>query len=114
MRCGMCGKPLKNPKSVRRGIGPVCYSKLQKGELREKLDRVEALRLKARKQYSKNIRKYPLSPGEVRCKNCGMPVYYEEGDGCPDAYCCFPCCPYADRTPCPREELMAAKKEAGE
>lgn len=69
MRCGMCGKPLKNPKSVRRGIGPVCYSKLQKGELKDKLDRVEALRLKARSQYSKNIRKYQPGPGEVRCKD---------------------------------------------
>jgi len=105
MRCGICGKPLKNPTSVRRGVGPVCYRRFQNGELGEKLSRVEELRLKARKQYSRNVRRYPLKEGEVRCKNCGRPVIYDEGDGCPDAYCCFPCCPYADKKTCPREEI---------
>ena len=105
MRCGICGKPLSNQTSLRRGIGPVCYARLQKGELDDKLSRIDALRLKARKKYAKNVRKYPLKEREVRCKNCGMPVHYEERDPCPGPFCCFPCCPYADKTPCPHEEV---------
>ena len=105
MRCGICGKPLSNPTSLRRGIGPVCYARMQRGELKEKLDRIEELRLKARKRYAKNVRKYPLQEGEVRCENCGLPVFYKEEDPCPGPFCCMPCCPYANKSPCPMEEL---------
>ena len=114
MRCGICGKPLSNETSVRRGIGPVCYSRLRKGELDDKLSRVEVLRLKARRDYHKNVKKYPLEEGEVRCKNCGKPVVYKEGDGCPDAFCCFPCCPDADKSPCSREKKFGTFITAGE
>jgi hypothetical protein len=29
-QCGVCGRPLTDPESILRGIGPVCLSKLQK------------------------------------------------------------------------------------
>jgi len=35
-RCRVCGRPLRVPKSVERGIGPVCWARLQKeGEAEE-------------------------------------------------------------------------------
>ncbi len=111
MRCGICGKPLSNPDSVRKGIGPVCYRKYTTNlDFIERLNsRIEWLRIKAHKEYHKNLKKYPeLKEGEVRCKNCGRPVFYSDGDGCPDAYCCSPCCPYATISPCPREQMMGS------
>ena len=30
VRCGICGKPLKDPQSIQRGVGPVCFSRLSK------------------------------------------------------------------------------------
>ncbi|RLI84065.1 hypothetical protein DRP07_02165 [Archaeoglobales archaeon] len=103
MRCAICGRPLSNPQSLRRGIGPKCYAKYFKsGEFKK--DRIEELRRKAAKEYHKNVKKYPLQEGEVRCKNCGKPVVYKESDPCPDAFCCTPCCPYATISPCPWEK----------
>ncbi len=32
MRCQVCGKTLTNPTSLSRGIGPVCWNKIQKGK----------------------------------------------------------------------------------
>ena len=29
-RCTECNKPLSNPKSIERGMGPVCWAKLKK------------------------------------------------------------------------------------
>jgi len=117
MRCGICGRPLSNEKSIRRGIGPICYKKhvttLEDPEMRDPYrERIEKLRLKAHRNYIKNIRKYPLKEGEVRCKNCGRPVVYQEGDGCPDAFCCSPCCPYATISPCPREQRFGSVVDA--
>lgn len=31
--CSMCGRALTDPKSIERGIGPVCYEALSRGEL---------------------------------------------------------------------------------
>lgn len=31
--CSMCGRALTDPKSIERGIGPVCYEVLSRGEL---------------------------------------------------------------------------------
>lgn len=105
VRCGICGRPLSNPDSIRKGIGPKCAAKLRSGELNGRDLHIEKLRLKAHREYNKNLKKYPvLQEGEVRCKNCGRPVFYHPDDGCPDAYCCSPCCPYATISPCPREE----------
>jgi len=112
-RCGICGRPLSNPKSVRKGIGPICLSKLQK-DIREgkAQDRIERLKLRAHRQYSRNVKKYPLGEGETRCKNCGKPVFYSSEDACPGAYCCMPCCPYAAVSPCPQEEKKGGIVEA--
>lgn len=30
--CGRCGRGLRNPLSVKRGIGPVCWRKMHKGK----------------------------------------------------------------------------------
>ncbi|MDF1509714.1 DUF6011 domain-containing protein [Robertmurraya sp. DFI.2.37] len=30
MNCPVCGRPLKSPKSISKGIGPVCEKKLEK------------------------------------------------------------------------------------
>lgn len=109
IRCGVCGRPLKNETSVRRGIGPVCYKKyFQEMSEGERQDHVQKKRIEARRNYNKNIRKNPLQEGEIRCKNCGMPVIYHEDDGCPDAFCCTPCCPYAAVKPCPREKKLGS------
>ena len=32
-KCSVCNKPLSNPKSVERGIGPVCWAALKKKEM---------------------------------------------------------------------------------
>ncbi len=31
--CRVCGKPLRVPKSVERGIGPKCWAKIKRGEI---------------------------------------------------------------------------------
>ncbi len=33
VNCNICGRPLTAPKSVARGVGPVCWAKLKRGEL---------------------------------------------------------------------------------
>ena len=47
MRCAICGRPLSNPQSLRRGIGPKCYAKYFKSGEFKKVDRIEELRRKA-------------------------------------------------------------------
>lgn len=106
--CAVCGRRLTNPESVRRGVGPVCYRRMNRQDFqKQQEERIEKLRAKAREKYYENVRKYPLREGEVRCENCGRPVLYHEGDGCPGPYCCSPCCPYATISPCPRERKIA-------
>ena len=114
MRCNICGKPLSNETSLRRGIGPVCYKNhISKLDYREELNsRIEKMRIKARREYSKNLKKYKLKEGETRCKNCGKPIIYQEADGCPNAFCCSPCCPYATISPCPREKKFGSVVDA--
>ncbi|AGK61474.1 hypothetical protein Asulf_01491 [Archaeoglobus sulfaticallidus PM70-1] len=114
VRCGICGKPLSNPDSVRKGIGPKCAQKLRSADFRSQMEeRIQKLRLKAHREYNKNLKKYPiLQEGEVRCKNCGRPVYYHPDDGCPGPFCCSPCCPYATISPCPREQKMGSLVDA--
>jgi len=34
-RCRICGRLLTNPKSVERGIGPVCWARLKAGQIKE-------------------------------------------------------------------------------
>lgn len=36
MNCPLCNRPLKSPKSISKGIGPVCERKLEK--LKDKAD----------------------------------------------------------------------------
>jgi len=31
--CRICGKPLKVKESVERGVGPVCWGRIQRGEI---------------------------------------------------------------------------------
>jgi len=112
-RCAVCGRRLTDPESVRRGIGPKCYRKVHGGDYQKRQEeRIERLRAKAREKYHENVRKYPLREGEVRCENCGKPVLYHEGDGCPGPYCCSPCCPYATVSPCPHERKRASVVDA--
>ena len=35
VRCRICCRELTNPVSVRRGVGPVCWRRLPRGELEE-------------------------------------------------------------------------------
>lgn len=41
VKCRICGRWLSNPVSVERGIGPVCWARIQKGELVEKDEKDE-------------------------------------------------------------------------
>lgn len=36
MNCGLCGRKLKGAKSVERGYGPVCYSRMFPGKVQRK------------------------------------------------------------------------------
>ncbi len=41
-KCGVCGRKISNTDSVERGVGPVCYAKLQAG-LSQVADKVNAV-----------------------------------------------------------------------
>ena len=47
-KCSICHRPLKDPESVKRGIGPICYGNMF--ELAE-IERVIKAAEQARKQY---------------------------------------------------------------
>ena len=84
IRCAICSKPLSDPKSVQRGIGPICWKK-------KELDRIK----------NKN-----------GCIECGHKIFQIEkfntlGLPC-NVYCCG-CCPYSDNFPCPRENIKLKK-----
>lgn len=40
IRCRICGRELKDPESVKRGVGPVCWKKLIKKQSDLKLEEV--------------------------------------------------------------------------
>ncbi|GAW28965.1 DUF6011 domain-containing protein [Carboxydocella sp. ULO1] len=42
MKCGACGRTLKDEKSIKLGYGKTCYKKLLKGEVK-KQDQEESL-----------------------------------------------------------------------
>jgi hypothetical protein len=110
MKCGICGRALSNPDSVRRGIGPVCARNIRTGDIKDgQRIRIDKLRMEMARKYQRHLKRYPeLKEGEVRCKNCGIPVHYSNEDGCPGPYCCSPCCQYATTSPCPREQKMGS------
>ena len=35
-RCGICGRELKDKKSIERGFGPVCYKKYKEEKAKDK------------------------------------------------------------------------------
>lgn len=85
VRCRICNRKLKNPKSVARQIGPVCWSKLGRGD----------------------NWKQPLSKSQTRCRECGTPMqdlkqvllWRQRWDELCTQYCCG-CCPARNDLPC--------------
>ena len=68
-RCAVCGRKLTNPKSVVKGIGPICLQKLEKNDVEFKVrDMLKGLRLPC---Y--------LEPNLKYCKDC----IYKNDKSCP-------------------------------
>lgn len=86
-RCCICGRKLTADKSVARGIGPICFGKMEN----------EAILNQERQKPN-------------HCKVCGygltyMPQFDELGLPC-NHYCCtLNHCVYAQESPCPRERV---------
>jgi len=40
-KCSICHRPLKDPESVKRGIGPICYGKMKSEEEQKKEEQQE-------------------------------------------------------------------------
>lgn len=92
-RCAICGRKLTVIKSVVRGIGPVCWNKINGS----------SLEIKTNNGQKPN-----------RCKVCGHEISYVpsfDALGLPcNSYCCYKGhCPFAHEKECPRERVYIKK-----
>jgi len=63
--CQRCRKPLENPKSIERGYGPICYSKVKKDWKEEVLDKGE----QEDNDYP-TLTDYLMKLDNPKCMNC--------------------------------------------
>lgn len=87
VRCSICGRKLTVAQSVARGIGPICFGKMEK----------EAILNQERQKPN-------------HCKICGYELFYipqfdELGLPCNHLCCSKGHCPFAMEVPCPRERV---------
>ena len=78
--CGCCGRELTDPESVERGIGPICWKKLDS----EWKDAIEEERKKGSKednQYPTLLQYQRLIKGQCKCGGKLMPLDHYEHKG---------------------------------
>jgi len=94
-RCCICGKELWDPKSVNRGIGPVC-------------DKIIEQKAKQKVQWEENI-EYFANKSEPKEKPLGIEIFEKLKLPCNHYDCIEGSCPFATFKRCPRMRVYIKK-----